>query len=249
LKRPAFTLIEVVLAISMILALVLTLFAFYRDAMDIRRSVTDEADLLAAERNFMDGLTNELRTALAYPGLNIGMRGSNGQINFISSAVPGKAVWSAQDPMGPPPTPEQDLQLLTYRLRVDANTDPVTILGLERLCQKTLSPLTSGAGQQVRLVSSRIQFLNFRYFDGTAWQDSWSPGQAPAAADPNSGPASPLPMGVEIILGTEPIPDEMDLEQYLLNYPTLRREVFVPAGAKPLGGTVVQGGGMGGATP
>jgi type II secretory pathway pseudopilin PulG len=243
--RLAFTLVEVVLAISLILGLVITLLAFYRDAMDVRASVTDEADLLATQRNLMDGLTNELRTALAYPGQNIGMQGSNGQINFLSAVLPGKAVWSAQDPMGPAPAPEQDLQVLIYRLRIDANYDPVMILGLERLCQRNLSALTPGAGQQVRLVSPRIQFLNFRYFDGTTWQDSWQPGQAPSSTDANAAPAGPLPMGVEIILGTDPIPDEMDLEQYLLNYPTFRREVFVPAGAGPLSGTVVQGGGMG----
>ena len=64
-QRGAFTLVEVVLAISMVLTLIIVLLAFYRDALDISASVTEEADLLAAQRNIMDGLTNDLRTALA----------------------------------------------------------------------------------------------------------------------------------------------------------------------------------------
>jgi prepilin-type N-terminal cleavage/methylation domain-containing protein len=237
-RRSGFTLTEVAVAIALVLALVVALFGFYFYAMDVQKDVVGDAELLTAERSIMDGLTNELRAAMAYPFLNIGMEGTSGQISFVSTALPGPAVWATPDPMAQPPPPEQDVQILTYRLRVDANTDPVTVLGLERLCRKNVSAIAPDRGLQVRLLSPQMQFLYFRFFDGTSWQDSWHMEASGSAGDPQQ--AAALPMGVEITLGTEPKPADMDLEEYLKNNRTFRREIFVPAGARPLSGTIVR---------
>ena len=241
-RRSGFTLAEVAVAVSLVLTMVVALFGFYFYSMDVRREVTAESELLAAERAIMDGLTNELRAAMAYPFLNIGMDGASDQISFVSTALPGPAAWSVYDPMAEPLPPEQDVQILTYQLRVDANTDPATILGLERLCRKNITALSQGKGRQVRLMSGRMQFLGFRYFDGTGWRDSWH-----AAASSSDPQQAALPMGVEVTLGTEPKPADMDMEEYLLNNPTFRREIFVPAGARPASGTIVRD--SGGVTP
>jgi hypothetical protein len=155
--------------------------------------------------------------------------------------VPGLAAWAVRSSMEEPIPPEQDLEIVTYRLRVDPNT--AQVLGLERLSQKTVTAESQTKGQTVRLMSPQLQFLNFRFFDGSAWQGYWRMEDPFGESTPQT---SLLPMAVEITLGTEPKPEEMTVEDYLLEYPTFQRMVFVPAGARPLSGTVVRGGPGGG---
>jgi hypothetical protein len=67
-------------------------------------------------------------------------------------------------------------------------------------------------------LTDTIRFLSFRFWDGSAWRDSWS-GIAP-------------PPGVEVTLGFEPpsadAPPDVPLGE------VFRRVIFVPAGqAKP----------------
>ena len=234
--RGGFTLMEIMLAIALVLALVVALFAFYSNAMDVRREIAEGADWLTAERAIMDGLTNELRAAMPYqlPNMSMGIEGGGDQIGFVSAVVPGAAAWTERTAIQDPNSfAEQDIQILKYRLRVDANFDPVMILGMERVSQKTVSAISPERGQQVRLISPRVQFLNFRFCDGATWRDSWQMGASSGGGGPQ------LPMGVEVTLGTEPMPDNMDLETYLLTYPVYQRRIFVPAGAKPSGGGTI----------
>jgi prepilin-type N-terminal cleavage/methylation domain-containing protein len=230
--RRAFTLIEVLLAISLVAALLAALFAFYRYATDLRRDIVEDAQLLSAARNTMDGLTNELRTAMAYPTLNIGLEGSNDRIGFLSTVLPGQGVWNEPDPTVEAAPPEQDLQVLTYQLRVDSNTKEV--LGLERLSQRNISSLSQGGGQQVKLISPRLRFLNFRFYDGTGWRDYWRMEDPFGEQTTQSTPL--LPVAVEITIGLDPIPEEMTLEDYLAENPTrtFQRIIFVPAGAQSI---------------
>jgi hypothetical protein len=86
-------------------------------------------------------------------------------------------------------------------------------------------------------MSSQLVFLYFRYFDGGAWVDTWHSGSSSGGA----GSTPQLPMAVEVTLGTSPVPEEMTLEDYLAQYPTFRREIFIPAGKRELSGTVIQG--------
>jgi hypothetical protein len=231
--------VEVALAIALVVALLGALFAFYSYALDLRRAVAEEADLAASERSVMDGLTEELRAALAYPFLNIGLEGSNYEIAFIRAVLPGPAAWAVRSSVDDPIPPEQDLEILTYRLRVDANVEPPEVLGLERLSQKTVAAESQGQGQTVRLMSRQLRFVCFRFTsDGSTWQDYWRMESPTGESAPQTGL---LPMAVEITLGTESRPPEMALEDYLKEPPglTFRRVVFVPAGARPVSGTAV----------
>ena len=59
-----------------------------------------------------------------------------------------------------------------------------------------------------------IRYVRFRYWTGSAWQTGWT----------NSAP----PPGVEIVLGTEPPPDDATTDDY--PYEQFRRVIHVPAG-------------------
>jgi hypothetical protein len=66
-------------------------------------------------------------------------------------------------------------------------------------------------------LSDQVKFLRLQYWDGQAWQDSWS--------------ANYVPPAVRITLGAEELPPELSPGQY--PYETIWREVAIPCGVAP----------------
>lgn len=225
----AFTMVEVMLALALVGALMGALLGFYQNALDIRREMVGETELFAAEQEIMQGITDELRSAFAYPFLNLGVEGAADQISLVSAGLPGPAAWAARSSTEDPIPPEQDLRLITYRLRIDANTTEV--LGLERSVQKVLAAESAAMAMKTRLVSSRIVFLNLAYYDGSSWRSTW---RMESPSSEGEVQTSLLPMAVEVRLGATPKPEDMPVEEYLAQYPTHRRVVYLAVGARPL---------------
>ncbi len=260
--RAGFTLLEVILAVALTLLVAGTTLGFYRYVMDLRDRIGQEADMIATQRIVMDRLTTELRGAMTHPLLE-GMSGTAYELSFATCVLPGRSAWAVTGPTEEPPLPEFDLHRVTYRLRYEENAaGEWTEAGLERLCEKvalgrrSAEEETGIEGEQVEppsaLLSSRIRMIYFLYHDGVEWIDVWPP---PAAEEGQGGEeedaeaqqrrtAIDLPLAVEINLGTEPMPEGMTIEEYRVLYPTFRRRVFVPGGARALSGAIMRG--MGG---
>ena len=230
--RGGFTLLEVILAVTLAVAIVGAAFAFYRRAMDARASILDGVELALAERGIMDRLTQELRGAVVDPFASSGLEGGDWGMRFATTAVPGPAAWAVRRTTEDQVPPERDLQVLGYRLRVVEDEQGVEqVVGLERTSQTLVSAPTveEGAEVAVTLLTARIRHLYVRYWDGAAWGGSW--------------PGGDLPSAVEINLGERPLPEGVLPEDY--PYPTFRRVVFIPGGAKAVEGTTVRGLGEG----
>ena len=230
------TLLEVVLAVSLAIAVMFGVMQFHDQIVAIREGVIREAELVGAERRIMDHVTDELRSAMVYPFLGVGMEGQAEQMQFVTACLPGPSAWAVRNVLDEPVPPEQDLQLVGYRLRIieDEVTGEWIVEGLERTCQKVLSaPVVAddeeAQAQQVTtvLLTPHIKFLYVRYWDGAGWQPSWGGGDLPAA--------------VEITLGTEPLEEEMAPEDY--PYPVFRRVVYVPGSTLAFSGPIVRGAG------
>jgi type II secretory pathway pseudopilin PulG len=58
----------------------------------------------------------------------------------------------------------------------------------------------------------QLQFLRFRYYDGTNWLEAWS--------------APDLPVGIEVSLGVEPLPPESTVDEY--PFEMYRRVIYLP---------------------
>ena len=232
-RQRGFTLLEMVLAMSIAVLLIGGVFGFYRYALAARQSLIDSADRIAFRQALMDRLTRELRGAISYAYLNMGISGSTDQIEFITSAVPARYTWE-EPAIGEAPRPPQfDLRRVGYRLAVDdESADPPVVVGLERTAQTLLTESLTEEGQQVRVkrISDYYRFLRFRYYDGTDWQDQWN--------------GARLPQAVEITLGVEPLAEGMLPEEYPGE--TWRRVVFIPASRLKAGATRIQGLGEGG---
>jgi len=243
-----FTLLEVMLAIALLVGFMGGLLGFYSYATDLRQRVGEQAGDLAAKRLVMDRITTELRGANVSRFLRIGLTGKSDRMQFIAASLPGAAIW-VEAKTGEDPIPrEHDLRLIGYSLQIptDDNGEPlrdedgeIIINGLERTVQKLLTAPNVEEGetfdevQQIQrsLLAPQFKFLSFRYWTGDTWLDSWRGGD--------------LPLAVEVALGAEPLPEDMEIEDYLETYPTSRRVVYLPGAAMPKPGSVVNRGAAG----
>jgi type II secretion system protein J len=228
-RRPGFTLLEVVLAVTLTVGLLIGLFRFYGHATRVKAVVTAEVEQVSAVRAVMQLLTRELRSAHVVRTLGQGIDGGTGRIRVATATLPSGAVWIEQGMTETSPLPPQhDLQIVGYRLRyVETEEGDLIVAGLERTCQTLLTPRETEEGRQidVDLLTPHVRFLRLRYWNGAAWTESWQ--------------ANDLPAAVEIVLGFEPLPEGVEPVDY--PYATHRRVVAVPAAAGGQEETVIRG--------
>jgi hypothetical protein len=228
--------LEVVLAVTLALGAVGAVLAFNQRVLELRGQIFGDVEAIASQRAVMGKLTDELRSAIAYPFLGGGMSGQSGQIQFVSVVLPSLAVWAPRTAIDNPPPPEQDIQFVTYRLRyatdergvalVDEQGNPI-VAGLERSCQKVLASGQSSVGPQIStsLLTANVKYLSLRYWDGGSWLTGWS--------------RSDLPPAIEIVIGAAPPVAGMTLDDYQAQHESFRRVVYIPGGAKAAGGTAI----------
>jgi prepilin-type N-terminal cleavage/methylation domain-containing protein len=227
--RQGFSLLEVSMAIALALLLVVAMVAFYKQTADLRTAIGAEADVIGAERTVMDRATSELRCAVTYDLAGLTFQGTASDMKFATTVLPGADSWvvpAATDGGAVPPG--SDRLVVGYRLgtTLDEAGKPV-VTGIERTTQRLATARTVEEGKEieVKLLAPAMKFMHLSYWDGSAWLDTWT-GQG-------------LPAAVEIVLGEQPLPEGVEPDQY--PYTIFRRVVFVPAGAKPVSGTIIRG--------
>jgi len=235
--RRGFSLLEVVLAVTLTVGLLTAMFGFYRHAARVKDLVTTEVERVGAVRAVMGLMTRELRSAFVVRYLGQGIEGTDTSVRVASVTLPSGAVWVEQGAAEASPVPpERDVQIVGYRVRVVEDEDgELIVVGLDRTCQRLLTAREAEEGQEIEvtLVTPHIRFLRLRYWDGSTWIESWSD--------------NALPRAVEIVLGYKPLPEDVEPVDY--PYPTHRRVVSIPGAARGQEGTVIRGldeaGGMG----
>lgn len=255
-QANGFTLMEVILSIVLVIGLVGGMFALYKQALNIRDRVHQEMDMWLAGRLAVDRMTDELRSAMEFRFLQMGMEGQGDQAQWICAQLPGPAAWAVRKDTENTIPPVTDVQIVGYRLGTSENEEGELVIdGLERTCQKVLTAVSvqetratepvdgeedeedaeeesaEQAEVEVVLLTPHIKYLKLRYYDGNSWQDSWTGGD--------------LPRAVEICLGGRALGEEEDPEEY--DDILFRRVVYVPGGVKGQVGGVQGGfGGRGG---
>jgi type II secretory pathway pseudopilin PulG len=220
-RRFGFTLVEVVLAILIISGIMTVLLYFYQRAAMVRQAALQETEFLSTTRMFLEQISSELRTAQTVPDQFIGLEGTSNEISFICTSVPQTARWivSTNETVALPPT--TDLKRVSYRMI--GGTNLLQLRGLDRKEELLLgSAFTSGTnateflelgetnGTNVtidvtvgstnqfvgarRPLTDKIQYLQFRYWAGTNWVDSWG--------------GLDLPAGVEVTVAKDPFTEE-----------------------------------------
>lgn len=227
-NRKAFTLLEVVLAISLVLGIIAGAFGFYQYVADARDAIGASMRFQRTVRGVMDRLTAELSAAINRPMMEDRVMWLSDTITFNTTALPGPAAWADPGLTEEPVPPVHDVHLVSYAIRIsEDDTGSLVNDGLERTAL-TAPPLPldddEPAFQSSVLLAAGLKFIRFRYWSGRdaggitddGWVTEWSRTSAPPA--------------VEITLGREALPDDMDVEDYLDRYETFRRVVYLPAG-------------------
>ena len=225
-RRPGvtgFTLIEVILAIVIALGVLLVLLYFYEQATNLRAQAIQETERISAARLLMDRITGELRSAQIEPSFGQGLIGSSNSIQFVKTDVPSFASWTGGR-LGRSAVPLTDLKVISYRLDAPDGTNVAGLLRSEEPLvvkrqllaseEDTVSVSTNATPNANALpVIEEIRFLQFRYWSGTNWIDSWN--------------STALPEGVEVSLGAEPATNGVDLAEYPAE--VFRRVICLPA--------------------
>lgn len=204
-RRPrGFTLLEVLLALSIAIGLLAVVLHFYQQIARLRDATLADTSKLAALRLSMDRIAAELRTASARPGT---FRGSAQDLEFVRNTPTDPARWprSTNNPSAAPSSPSRHI---AYRLSgtnelglasgVERSEEPTINASTDDTSDESLDDLVGLAEpapaptETTSVVIPELRHLALRYWNGAAWLDAWS--------------APQLPRGVEITLAADPVP-------------------------------------------
>ena len=214
--RQGFTLIEVVLAIGIAIAIMLVLLFFYNQAANLRAQLMQEAERLSTIRLLMDRLTMELRSSRAHAFYELTFLGDTQFIQFARTDLVSPAAWKQGERVS---SAQTDLKLVRYSLNSDTNGAPGLYREEEPLVETRTVRSASVTVDVTPLkrpepLSDQIRYAQFRYWDGAKWLESWD--------------KTKLPVGVEISLGFEPPVTD---EQGKIAGEFFRRVVYLPGAA------------------
>ena len=226
--RVGFTLIEVLLATVIITGLLVVVLFFYQQSAQLRTDLLVEAERISVARLLMDRITAELRQARRHNYFATPMVGDATSLQFITTALPPTTAWTGES-YGRASRPVTDLKFVTYS--TSAGEDATNVIGITR-SEEPLVEFTTVASTEVfsstfaveetnspaMLLTEQLRVLRFRYFDGAAWQDSWSDTRLPGA--------------VEVTLASDVLPEVDELAEFFGDTEAVgevfRRVIFLP---------------------
>lgn len=169
----AFTLMEVLLALSICAMLLVAINAIFFGALHLRARTTAALDESQPLERALNLLRRDLKNAvppgglLAGPlqsggisgGMGIGLTDNSGiQIYTSTGLLTASAPWG-------------DIQKVTYQLQAPANTAAAGKDLVRSVTRNLLSTATEESEDD--WLASGIESLQFSYFDGANWTDSW----------------------------------------------------------------------------
>jgi prepilin-type N-terminal cleavage/methylation domain-containing protein len=212
-RRGGFTLIEILIATSLLAVLGLAVAETLRAARDADRRLQTRSERRAHDRAVLERIARDIR-GIVYTGgqYAAGIVGTNNQRSggeALSLADEEARAQAAADAIQAPPPPFIERDQLTLSVIPGArrfgspwpagtgaiqsiiwavDDDPATPeRGLVRRPTTITDPVTGSLPEPVEIVGANVVGLAFRYFDGQQWQDTW-----------DSGASSLLPQAIEV---------------------------------------------------
>ena len=222
----AFTLVEVVLAISLAIGILVIALGFYQQAASLRGQIIEASVRLSTIRLLMDRLTADLRAARAHDWE--GFNGDTVSLRFVKSEALIPSGWTRNEPLS-------DLRLVSFGVTTGLDGTNTVVTGLTRSERPALEPRQTRAttttaplepvstnnavnaanpAVATEPLTDVVKFLRFRFWDGAAWLDAWSDVVPP--------------LGVEVSFGLDPQPDDALPEEY--PFELFRRVIALPGG-------------------
>ncbi len=138
-RRSAFTLVEILLALGLTAILCAMMFGVYRSCANSRTAIREDLEELRIMRTVMNHIARDLSSAVALKQLNIGMDGSPDAAEWVCVDLPARRAWAEAELGEERPTPEADLRMIGYRLRIDEATGEPLVIGIERTLERLVT--------------------------------------------------------------------------------------------------------------
>ena len=244
----AFTLLEVLLAVSIASVLLATALYFYHQSARFRSDLIDETDRIASARLILNRMSSELRGTLFHPTRNVGFKGGSNWVEFLKSEVPSEASWTLATENSQSAYPETGYRLIRYELAMknvidtaldnEANREMIENLSLDTEDsgggREDAVPLRQGDAidrTEKRLITAKtstntvatINIDSVRITDQLKYM-KFRYLDSGIWQDTWGGPNPPA--GVEISLGVEPYSATNVLEEYTNH--VFRRTISIP---------------------
>lgn len=175
--RSAFTLMETIVALALLLVLVGSVFAFGMNLTASRERLNRHMRRSQAVRVFLDRLEQNLRTVVASDAKHgAGIEGREDSLVLLGRSV------GAMGGQGGTAAAFGDLQRSEYRWNRSARS-------LEAACGP------AGDSAAVHAIADDLGFVQWRYHDGTGWSSSF-----------DSGSTRRLPVAIEVAIWFDPPP-------------------------------------------
>lgn len=200
--RRAFTLLEVLLALTLMILMLAGIVGFYHTTIKAREAAVNSIREVLLMRSLLEQIANEIRHATdIVPGDGRGFSGREDRLTLVRLVTPDPGVFNIEDPTAPDLPPAQaDLLRVSYELLWDEelrDDEGVKIChGLWRTQQRTFDPnprfviaeedaaemggdefmqqaQESQPMPEGELFAPEIKYLKFEYFDGAEWRDRW----------------------------------------------------------------------------
>jgi len=243
-KAKGFTLLETLLAVTIIIMILGTVYSFYDYSVTLTIRGRERLEDIQLARAVVEKIAGELQSVTSSGSrFSAVLRGDPDKVSFLTTVVPSRLVFFPRDLMDRGRVIEHDLRNVTYYLSRESEGEK-KLLGLGRdelrclltpiVEKKEAKDLTAeevekekrerdkfkvhfdlGGNQalseqpviQQALLSDRIKFLQFDYFDGNQWSSTWKKSGADA-----------LPRAVRVTVGFTEVPEEDFKREQLLSY-------------------------------
>lgn len=196
-RRRAFTLLEVILALTLMIMMMSGVFSFYQTVLRSREEGSRATLDAMRARALLMTMVEEIRSvAPIVPGDGYGFRGTKDSITIVRLKLPEQYAMQELSLRETPPPAQKDLERITYSLLWDdeyKDEEGVNWChGLWRSVQRTFDPNPQLVIEDVQiagestdnevshtevvtgaLIAPEIKYLRFHYFDGADWRDRW----------------------------------------------------------------------------
>lgn len=226
MNRPAFTLLETILAMAITIMILGTVYAFYSYSLNLVEAGHTHLEESQLAQVVLEQIAGELRSA---PGrrshFGMVLEGRPHEVRFLTTVVPSRLVFFPKSVFDTEVNVEHDVRRVEYELAVDDEEEKV--LGLKRSeLRVLLAPIIEETADEElvdeltdaieriateeadedrptqqdrpvadeRILSEKIRYVQFQYYNGRVWSGFWSGGVVPRA--------------IRIIIGFKDIPDD-----------------------------------------
>ena len=240
-RRNAFTLLEAVLAITILIVLMATMFAFYNNSLRVQAEGAKISRESQLARVVINRIATEIRQAVGTAtGYGTGIDGAKHDLTIRTVVTTERELWQKRSVREKELPAQHDLREINYYIAWHeeiTNEEGIPLaLGLVRREVKTMGQLTIIEGKddvaededeeesqsiKIEMYAPEIKYIEFGYFDGGGWTDEWTM--------PLLG--NSLPQIVRITVGYETRdPEDEELDVVEDDFLKEEAENFIPPG-------------------